>query len=271
MNNKYTFIKSDLDKFIDLPIELKWDFYGRDDSIDVFEEDVIEDIIGLPDDFEILRFAHKGNWESTGITAVYYNFNFFNNQPYEPQKPNVSVLTSSPSDWVCSYLPEGFTTSEVYYYTKPFTKSFFKLDFYDSNSGTNQTNYFTVILPVDQGFTENVVLSSLLTNVNIKIPSQKLDYVGDKEGFFFYWLRKKEFLNIDTFYMSAKFFDARLGVYVKMTNVPQSVLPDKFVFDGSDKFYYKVILDYTDMTYKIYDIPTGQETSTINWFEYINP
>jgi hypothetical protein len=266
VSNKYKFILPTTDGYINLPIELKWDFYGRDDSIEIYQEEVVKDIIGLSEDFEILRFGHD-KYSFSENTKINYEFNFYSGNPN-------NVETSTPANWVCSYLPEGFTASEVYYYEKPFTKSFFKLDFYDSNSGTNQTNYFTVILPVQQGSTESVSISPTKPNVNIKKPSQFLDYVGDKEGFFFYWLRKKEFIDISTFYMTAKFFDARLGVFVKMMTVPQSTLPDVFLFNGEDKFYYKVVLDSVNQTYKIFNISNGLrvgEGTPIKWYEYINP
>lgn len=266
MSNKYTFILNDNTKTLDIPIELKWDFYGRDDSIEVYEKDVIEEIIGTPNDFEVLRFSH----ESYGIsekTELKYNFYFFNT--------GATITTSVPADWENSYLTEGFLKEQVYYYENPFTKSFFKLDFYDTNTGTSQTNYFTVILPTQQGATESVPLFPYRPNVNIKKPSMTLDSVGnDTEGFFLYWLRKREFLNIDTFYMSCKFFDARLGVFVKMMNVPQGSLPNKFVFNESQKYYYKVVLDYNKKTYQIFDIATNVRVgngTTINWYEYVNP
>jgi PAT family beta-lactamase induction signal transducer AmpG len=43
------------------------------------------------------------------------------------------------------YLDLGFSKTEIYYFEKPFTKSFFKLDFYDTMDGKSQTNYFTII------------------------------------------------------------------------------------------------------------------------------
>ena len=74
--------------------------------------------------------------------------------------------------------------------------------------------------------------------------------------------------------MTAKFFDARLGVFVKMMTVPQSTLPDVFLFNGEDKFYYKVVLDSVNQTYKIFNISNGLrvgEGTPIKWYEYINP
>jgi hypothetical protein len=74
--------------------------------------------------------------------------------------------------------------------------------------------------------------------------------------------------------MSAKFFDAKLGVYVKMMKVPQSspLIPSVFNFE-SKYFYYKVNLDYVNKTYEILDeldVRVGT-TSSIKWYEYINP
>ena len=74
--------------------------------------------------------------------------------------------------------------------------------------------------------------------------------------------------------MSAKFFDGRLGVYVKMMKVPQSspLIPSVFEFE-SKYFYYKVNLDYVNKTYEILDdlnVRVGT-TSSIKWYEYINP
>ena len=264
MSSKHKFILSDISKSIVLPIEMKWDFLGRDESIDEFQSQVVSDLIGIPGNFEISRFVHEEENQENEKTSITYNFYFYSGA----NPSNVSVLTSTQNNWVNSFIAEGFTTSEIYYNTKPFTKSFFKLDFYDSPSGTNQTNYFTIILPVQQGATESASISPYLPNIQIKIPSQKLDFVGDKEGFFIYWLRKKQFLDIDTFYMSAKFFDARNGEFVRMTNEPQSSFPAKFNFLNDKKFYYKVVLDYNNYTYKIYDINTNLRVGTttpINW------
>ncbi len=61
-----------------------------------------------------------------------------------------------------------------------------------------------------------------------------------------------------------------------MMTVPQATLPgDRFSFNPSDYFYYKVDLNYTNKTYEIYDVVSlnrvGTDTSPINWFEYVNP
>lgn len=250
---------------------MKWDFLGRDDSIDVYQEEVIEIVTGVPEDFEVIRFAHDsyGQFQETKLN---YEFHFYSGNP-------INVTASTINDWNISYLSEGFTVPELYSRSKPFIKSFFKLDFYDSLDSVKQQNSFTVILPSNKSDYDIVDLSTYITNIKINKPSYTLDYItlpgsyGVREGFFYYWLKSRTFVNLDTFYMSVKFFDAKQGVYVRMMTVPQSSLPNKFNFDSDNFFYIKVVLDYTTKTYKLYDylgVRIG-DGNPIKWYEYVNP
>jgi hypothetical protein len=270
--NKYKIVLPENDQYLNIPLEMNWDFLGRDDSIEDYQETMVKEVVGGVNDFEVLQFSHNEyvnnlNFEKTNIN---YEFYFYDNVV-----PITSPLVNS-SNWNNSYLDEGFTVDEVYYYTKPFTNSFFKLDLYDTDDEKTQVLYLTIILPVQQGFSQTASLSSLLTNVDIRIPKFSLDYVGDKEGFHIYWLRKQVYINISEFYMTAKFFDARLGVYVRMTNTPQSNIANKFTFNPNDYFYYKVNLDYTNKTYEVYSTSNltqrvGIDGFPILWYEYVNP
>ncbi len=266
MSNKFSYtIGVFTGRTINIPIEFKWDLLGRSDSIEIYEEEIKEDIVGEPVDFEISRYAHKP-YSNNGYTSINYKFYF-----YSGVTSQVSASTSS--NWVNSYLAEGFTTEEIYYYRNPFTKSFFKLDFYDTRNTATQTNYITIILPVQQGKTELVSISPIRPLVNIKKPNMILDYVGDKEGFFFYWLRNPSFLNIDTFYMSVKFFDAKLGVFVRMMTKRQSDLPNVYNFNNEDLFYRKVVFNFNDRIYEIFDNLNTRigDGTPIEWYEYVNP
>ena len=268
MNNSYRFILPENDQSIDIPIEIKWDFQGHTDSIELYEDQVVEEIIGLPKDFEISRFAHDFyglNRES----SLEYQFYFFNGS-------SVDIPTSVDTDWVMSYQQAGFSITELYYRSKPITKSFFKIDFYDTTENTTQKNYFTIILPTDSIKKETVVLNPLIgTSGETIIPNFVLDYVFDKEGFFIYWLRDFEILQLNEFYMSIKFFDAKNGVFIRMMTVPQSQLTGmKFLFDQDLYFYRKVNLDYSTFTYKLYDMITGLRVGNgtpLQWYEYVNP
>ena len=269
VNNSYRFLVPTQEKYINVPLELKWDLTGRQDDIDEFENKSVKEVIGTATNFEVARYSHK-EYGQNNQTSINYQFYFYNSP--------TSVTASTVNDWVNSYIfnsanPSGFSVSQVYYYRRPFTNSFFKLDFYDTPDSRTQKNYITVILPVQQGELENAYLTPLIPIVQIKKPSMILDFVGDKEGFFIYWLRVPEFINIDTFYMSAKFFDARQGVFVRMMTTPQASLPNAFIFDTNEYFFQKVVIDYNTKQYEILDstntrIGTG---TPIKWYEYINP
>ena len=268
VNNSYRFILPENDQSIDIPIEIKWDFQGHTDSIEMYEEEVIEEVIGLPKDFEISRFAHDF-YGLNRQSQLEYQFYFFNGG-------SVNIPTSVDTDWVMSYQQAGFSPLELYYQTKPVSKSFFKIDFYDTTDDITQKNYFTIIIPTNSIRRETVTLNPVIgTTADIIIPNFVLDYVFDKEGFFIYWLRDFNILRLSEFYMSVKFFDAKNGVFIRMMTEPQSQLPGmRFLFDQRQYFYRRVTLDYTNFTYKVYDVMSGLRVgdgTPLQWYEYVNP
>ncbi len=254
-----------------IPIQLTWDYLGLDQSIDEYETEVINQVTGRYGDFEVTRFAHAPvavsdpySDNAFEYTDIQYEFNFYS-----------GGSLSDSSNWRNTYISEGFTPNEIYYYTNNFTNSFFKLDLYDTKDDATQKNYLTVIIPVQQGATQSgQVLTPTLPTVSIKRPQFTLDFLGDKEGYFLYWLRSTEYINIDTLYMKAKFFNGKTGSYVVMTNTPQNlILPTPYNFDPTVYFYYEVNFDYNDFTYTILD-NNGNRIGTnnpINSYEYINP
>jgi hypothetical protein len=260
-----------------VPIQLTWDYLGLDQSIDEYEADIIKKVTGGYGDFEVTRFAHApitvtDPYADSGLefTDIQYEFNFYSGG-------SLSASTS----WRNNYMSEGFTTDEIYYYTNNFSNSFFKLDLYDNVDEKRQTNYITIIIPTQQGLTMPAIMQR--TPVNIKKPYFVLDYVGDKEGFFIYWLKKRNFLDIKTFFMTAKFYDAKNGYFTKMMNMPQSSISgNTFIFDSTKYFYYRVELDYEKQNYQVFNMNPEQTlysnlsgragaTIPIKWYEYVNP
>jgi len=265
--NKIIMTPNGVPKQLNIPVELSWDYQGLDQSIELYEQEVITEVIGVGRDFEVTRFANEPYSSATqsltaGTTDVNYEFYFYSG----------GTLNSS-ANWSIDYLFEGFSTQDIYYYNNNFSNSFFKLDFYDSRDEKKQINYLTIILPTQQGFKKPAVMQR--TPVEIKIPKFRLDYIGDQEGFFIYWLKKRNFLDIDTFYMSAKFFNAGKGFFVKMMNRGQFTLNGSpYDFDNLKYFYYPVKLDYSKQTYQIFDYNlnrVGMPQNPIKWYEYVNP
>ena len=245
---------------INIPINLDWEYLDVDSEIKEYETSILNELITTDKDFEVNRFFHA-DYENK--SEINYEFYFYE-----------GGSLSNTSNWKIDYRAQGFTTQEVYYYANSFRNSFFKLDLYDSPIESQQENYITIILPTQQGLRMATKMQN--TDVQIRKPQFLLDYVGDKEGFFIYWLKKRNFLDISTFYMTAKFFDGKTGQFVRMMNRPQSTIQgNKFVFSSSDYFYYRVDMDYLTHSYKVYDIinPTDRVGGTvpIKWYEYINP
>ena len=245
---------------------MTWDTLGRGDAIDVYEKEVLDMIINPTEDFEVTRYGHK--MYDQGQTEINYQFYFL--------PPLVQVTASTSSDWVMSYTAETFTNKELYYFANAFKNSFFKIDFYTSNITETQEIRATIIIPTQQGSTVTANIGTGLTvqDVEVKIPDFNLDYIGDKEGFFVYWLKNPTYITETTFYMSAKFYNAKTGDFTRMMIQPQASLPNKFNFDKSKYFYYKVNVDYDNFEYDVTDlfnVRVGTPSNPIKWYEYVNP
>lgn len=255
---------------LNVPINIDFDLLGRDMALDEYETKIVKEVIGEADDFEVSRFGHY--YHNNQKTNILYDFYF-----YTGNNNSISATTNASVNlWTTSYLgpyTSDFTVRELYYYQNSFANSFFKLDFFDSDDDTTQTNYLTIILPVQQGR----FMASSFNNYTVQIrkPSFSLDYVGDKEGFFIYWLKKRTFLDINTFYVSAKFFDAKNGQFIRMLNQPQcNISGNKYKFNQKDYFYYRYELDYPSQSYQVFQTSTNNRVGTntpINWYEYVNP
>ena len=256
--NKVRVVFNNQEKDLVIPLEQVWDFGGAQEAIEQYEATVIDKILNKDEDYEVTRFDHQV-YDNTK-TSINYEFYF-----------NQGAATTP--TWINSYAAK-FTPNEIYYYQRPFANSFWKLDLYDSPTTRTQKAYVTIILPVQQGYITPAVLNNT-TTVQIKKPKYTLDYIGDKEGFFIYWLKKRNFLDISTFYMTAKFFDAKTGQFIKMMKTKQSDLGGATSFPPEEYFYYKVALDYPTQTYQVFDFPNGNRVGTltnpIKWYEYVNP
>lgn len=284
--NKFRFTVKQNDTEINLPIEIKFDGLGREDLVRQYEDDVLEQIINPVEDFEVTRYSHNEWLDSNNEkkTSTTHSFNFFD------RSKNITSTTIADNGlWVSdynyidpavfsTYSGITFTDKEVYYYANSFSRSFFKLDFYDSVKSENQQIYFTIIIPTQQGRKESVDIGtvSVPNVVDIRRPTFDLDFVGDKEGYFIYWLKSREYININDFYMSAKFFNAKTGEFTRMMNRPQSSLSQKFNFDKEEYFYYKVSLDVNNYEYEVFNTygtqnRVGTLIDNINWYEYVNP
>jgi hypothetical protein len=275
-NNYFRKIQTVNEQFINIPIELTFDMEGREDLINQWEDQVIEEVLNPINDFEITKFAHKEYNDNNVLkSAINYEFYFFDYL--------IDLTASTITNWNTDYENASFTDSEIYYFANSFKGSFFKLDFYDSNISETQTILLSVIIPTQQGLKEPGTIGPPLnqTQVEVKKPKFVLDYSGaDKEGFYIYWLKDRSYLDVNQFYVSAKFFNAKKGQFVRLINTPQYsfVGNNRFNIDKTEYFYYKYELNYSTNQYEVYtyDNTIGNTqrvgtTTPITWYEYVNP
>lgn len=282
--NKFRLTVSDTERFVNIPLNIDFDNVGRDDLIDEFEEEVIEKVINPIEDFETTRYSNKvwlnGNGEQkTSLTEEFYFFD---------RLYNIASTSVSVSNWVADYNYVNnsvfsnfsgitFNDKELYYNANSFNNSFFKLDFYDTPNSETQRLLLTVVIPTQQGRLRIADVGTLLVPqiVDVRRPIFDLDFVGDKEGYFIYWLKETGYINVNEFYMSAKFFNAKTGQFVRMLNRPQTLTPSKFNFPNDEFYYYKVVMDYNTYEYEIFNTfgsqnRVGTTTDPIKWYEYVN-
>jgi hypothetical protein len=130
-----------------------------------------------------------------------------------------------------------------------------------------------MILPTTQG--EKMVADMQGTVVDINKPKYILDFVGDTNGFFIYWLQSREYIDITRFYMSCKFWNAKTGTFTRMINRPQSEsTSNTYAPNNLFNFYYQVNLNYPSQKYNVYDTISFDRVGTtqpIKWYEYVEP
>jgi len=266
--NKFKLLKNNNNQYqIVLPIQTDNFYLGLDMGIDEIETQVVNEVIGLPKNYEIARFVFKESINIldidllNGNSSLNINFKFFN---------------FNTNSWESSYL-SIFQHQQIYYNTTAFSNSFFKLDFYDKNDNKNQKIIFTVVIPTQQGKVENVqVFPSWYSNggyVNLKTASFQLNYLQDKEGYFIYFLEDQSIINLTEFYVTFKFFNGNTGQFIQfLTQNPSTFTNNNF--NPDDYQYLKAVLNYNDYTYKYTTLngtPIGNTVNPINLYEYINP
>lgn len=253
--NKIKILRQVKDRQVIVPLSINWDFSDRGDTINAFQDDVIKQVLGIPVDYELARFTKKPITLNQQInTSVIHEFNFYN--------PNDITFYNS-------YVNSGlFTFDEVYYNSKSFDKSFFKLDFYDSTDRKKNKSYFTLILS-NPNTTE--VLNSNGSDFNTYKPYFNLDYNKGSEGYFIHWFKDFNILSLSAMYMTTKFFNAKTGQFTTfIKGNPQNFNAGNPYSVSNDSFYQKVVFDFN--TYE-YNFPASgpKDYNHIKWYEYVNP
>lgn len=268
-------------KSLNIPIKLenKFDITGQEDLIRKFSDDVLQDIINPIKDYEVSKFIH--DYDENGENGLYIAASFIDR-------------SGDTSFWIDEYYPQGFEQRDLVLFSDDVKNSFFKLDFFDSPNREKQKLQLTKIIPIylsnlsiydadydgvadyedemvdidgdgiddntagNDDFGDRFEGSSNLTRIDVgtyivpNIYSDKLKNNEVSDLFVFKDLDTKSF---NEFYVSCRFFNAKTGNVVRMTNTP---LLDSGINPLKD-FYYKVKLDRQKLTYEFYEYIDGVE------------
>jgi len=290
------------DDSVVIPIGQTFDEAGREQLIETYEQTELQDNINEIIDYETTTYSHTGVVPAlnplTHDYKTYYQFWFYN-------------ATGNTYPMPPTYIPQSFTESQLAKQVKSFTNSFYKFDYYDSPYRKQQKLMFSIIVTANQSKRENVPIDPSeyeyvvqvaegvtgAPNWDIYVPEMTLGPISDgeniySEGYYIQWLKSREQMQNDTFYMSCKFFNAETGKIVRMVNRnpidPNTNVPYTF-YEYPEWFYYEVKLKINNTTenpkysYTIREcnnltlstgIP-GQQAGVIgnpiNFFEYVNP
>jgi|TARA_R110000796_G_scaffold74_10_gene275 hypothetical protein len=312
--NKFTFNINTKDPTIQLGFGTTFDEAGREDLIKVYEDDVVRQLVNPTKDFEVTRFRHAPLANNTEESPdIFYQFNFFDSFNTTWSNPLPAIAPTQPLPFGFNF--KGYTNADLAENTSDLLKSFFKLDFYDSNIKTRQKFYMSNLLsPVNgtrlplcaidadcrnvsdgsgpanittdwgalnMNVPDGPILDASGTNTildttkDVPIPRYQFDMDNKSIGYFFYWLKESTYLNINTFFMSAKFYNGRDGKVVRFTNVLPTTLPNQTSFDAANNMYYKLLIDKNNFTYWIEDLAGTRVgtsiSSPIEFWEYVNP
>jgi len=268
-------------KSLNIPISLdtRFDITGQEDLIEKFSDDVLQEIINPVKDYEVSKFIH--DYDSSGDNGLYIAASFIDS-------------TNNEQFWIDEYYPQGFDKGELVLFSKAVKNSFFKLDFFDTTSREKQKLQLTKIIPmylsnyamfdidkdgipdyeddmvdvdgdgIDDNTAGNDDFGDRFESSGLLKPTQTGTYIVPNlysnnvknneisDLFVFKSLSTKPF---NEFYMSCRFFNAKTGDVVRMTNDP---LIDSGINPKKD-FYYKVKLNRQKLTYEIYDYSDGVE------------
>jgi len=234
------------EKNITVPLGQVFDEVGREQLITDYEQVELEDAVNIIQDYETTRYYY-GN--STSSNNIFYEFRFFDsvNGNYGANSVNFNNA--------------GFTDNDLYRNKKSFTESFWKFDFYDTPVREQQKLMFTIVLPTTNCGKYQVPIDpdedpvayyqqaaqGLTPEYDVWEPKVNLGpSVGKDESYYIHWLKNRDLFEIETFYMSCKFFNALNGKVVRFINADPTgnINP----IEPTNWFYYQVDIEINELT-----------------------
>jgi len=229
---------------------------GWTDSAEQMEKEILYEIINPTENYETVRYIHSPyNQTSTTSgttfqqTDIWYSFYFLNNSGnYSQNYENVGISFEENSKML-----------------KQATESFFRLEFYKTNNDTspNLTNRRLVFaknlsLPLGERvfYTGIPTGSTIPLNDYVYVPVFTGSNYKNTENMYFFWFTDDSpFIETNitgnTFYMTAKYYNAKDGSVIDFVNKSKNVNASTSYVEEED-VYYKVIIDRSDYSYIVY-------------------
>lgn len=281
------------EKCVVVPIATDFDEEDREELVKIWERVEIQNAINLIQDFETTSYAHQ-TYQDSNLNPqrrLLMEFKFFD-------------ISGAYSD---DFSNVGITWPEIYRRQQIFTKSFFKMDYYDTPNPTTQRLIFTVIIPTNNSDKKNVLINNTSGDINFDgiaylqaigedpltlTPTYGIEFANfefgaldsNNEGYYINFLKKRDIVFPDEYYMACKFFNAHNGHILKMLNKDATLLPTPNLVKAQDHFFYKLTFnrntweyfynEYDEGAYSATDglgPTTGTIANPIKFYEYMNP
>jgi len=218
---------------------------GWEQNANELEREILKEIINPTENYETVRYIHKEyeipTFTGHNQTDIWFYFYFLSGGTY-----------------VIDYEPTGLSARENAKMLKQTTESFFRLEFFKTPSGvapdrTNRRLVFAKNLSLPLG--EKYFFSGATLVDFIFKPVFNGSNYRNSENMYLFWFKDDTAFNEttltgNTFYMTAKFFNAEDGTISDFTNRP---LTSTEILDESRDMYYKMTIDRTDYSYQIFN------------------
>jgi len=190
---------------------------GWTENAEMMEKEVLYEIINPTENYETVRYIHKPYTNSSGFTQtdIWFYF-YFGDYQYNTSNPANPIIT-------------GVTFKQDYQY---------------------------LALPIGEKvfYTGTTSGSTIPMNDYIYFPVFMGSNYRNKENMYFFWFTDdtpfdETTLTGNTFYMTAKFYNAKTGEVFDFTNKTKT--PSGTIVEQND-MYYKVIIDRSDYSYQVF-------------------
>jgi len=253
--NKFKIKISDLDNggYVKIPLGLEFNSFDQAELVNrEFVSVEVDKSINPVIDYEKFRFIPINN-NGADLETMNYQLNFLNDtNTYNPD----------------SYFSDlGFTNDDLKFRKNNFTKSFMRLNFYDSDIATNQRliSFLSIfcrvtkkdIISSGSGINLPLPANSFKVNFSLSNPIKLPD--GFSEGYYIYHYKDEVSFGLPKeLFMRAEFNNAKSGEITPFmtSNLPQdistlnSVMYTKYILTRDDTgFYYNVDDSYSNNVY----------------------